>query len=281
MTPHYASAFGSQWKTYQRTQLDSFTGTTISRDRLERALGAPLTTLKGQHVLEVGSGAGRFTEWLLRAGAVLTSIDASSAVEANRANCASLGPYALLRADVNASPLRPQSFDVVICLGVIQHTPSPEQTIANLARHLRPGGLLVIDHYTYRHQWGWIGQRLTLRAPLRVVLRRLARRRPALALRATKTITALCDPIRKRTCRYPRIDRIAERIFPSLCYYGVFPLPDEVIYAWNELDTHDQLTDWYKHRRSLNEIHGLLASLGMRDIKCQYAGNGVEARARR
>ena len=36
-------------------------------------------------MLEVGSGAGRFTEWLLRAGAVLTSIDASSAVEANRA----------------------------------------------------------------------------------------------------------------------------------------------------------------------------------------------------
>jgi 2-polyprenyl-3-methyl-5-hydroxy-6-metoxy-1,4-benzoquinol methylase len=70
---HYTTGFGEQWKTYARTQLDSYTGRPISRDRLERCLGAPVETLKGQRVLEVGAGAGRFTELLLGAGAVLTS----------------------------------------------------------------------------------------------------------------------------------------------------------------------------------------------------------------
>ena len=60
---HYAGAFGEQWKRYRLTQLDSYTKTTISKDRLYRCLGEPLrTSLKGKHVLECGCGAGRFTE---------------------------------------------------------------------------------------------------------------------------------------------------------------------------------------------------------------------------
>jgi SAM-dependent methyltransferase len=278
---HYTTGFGEQWKTYARTQLDSYTGRPISRDRLERCLGAPVETLKGQRVLEVGAGAGRFTELLLGAGAVLTSMDASAAVHANRANCEHLGPYRLLRGDVNASPLDPRSFDVVICLGVIQHTPSPEVTLASLARHVKPGGLLVIDHYTFQRRWTWLGAKLTLAYPLREILRRVSRRRPDLALRATMAITAICDPIRKRTCRYPRLDQVAGRLFPSICYYATYPeLPRSVIYAWNELDTHDGLTDWYKHRRTPEQIRATLIGLGLHDVECFLAGNGVEARAR-
>jgi len=60
----------------------------------------------------------------------LVSIDLSSAVEANRENCDAKGPYLLMQADINGSPFPDGSFDVVACLGVIQHTPSPEATIA-------------------------------------------------------------------------------------------------------------------------------------------------------
>jgi hypothetical protein len=57
-------------------------------------------------------------------------------------------------------------------------------------------------------------------------------------------------------------------------------LRPETIYTWNELDTHDSLTDWYKHYRSIDQIHTLLQNLGFTDIICSYGGNGVEARAR-
>jgi SAM-dependent methyltransferase len=277
---HYATSFGTQWQKYRQTQLDSFTGRPYSRQRLERCLGGTLDAVKGKIVLECGSGAGRFTELLLDTCRALVSIDLSNAVEANLENCRAKGPYLLCQADINASPLPERFFDVVICLGVIQHTPSPEETIANLARHVKPGGRLILDHYTLRSRLGSISRILTLRFPLRAILRRIARRRPDLAMKATMAVTALCDPIRRRTCQFRPVDRIAARLFPSACYYRGFPLlPPEIIYAWNELDTHDSLTDWFKHYRSRSEIDASLRKLGFTEIECWYGGNGVEARA--
>ena len=80
---NYASAFGLQWKNFAKTQLDSFNGTKISQERLERCLGFPIEQLKGKNLLEVGSGAGRFTELFVKGGANVHTIDLSVAVEVN------------------------------------------------------------------------------------------------------------------------------------------------------------------------------------------------------
>src|ERR1044072_1806032 len=145
---NYASAFGRQWNKFRKTQLDSHTGTTISRDRLQRCLGGSLEGIKGKSVLEVGCGAGRFTQAMLKAGARVFACDLSAAAEAHYANCHDLSPdYFVCQADALKLPVAPGSFDFVVCLGVIQHTPSPEETIAALARYVRPGGTLAIDHY--------------------------------------------------------------------------------------------------------------------------------------
>jgi SAM-dependent methyltransferase len=261
---NYASAFGLQWKRYQKTQLDSYTGQPISRQRLEQSLGAPIEELKGKLVLECGSGAGRFTELLIDSCELLVSLDLSEAVDANLKNCIGKRPYILCQADINKSPLPRRFFDVVICLGVIQHAPSPEQMITSLAEHLKLGGLLVIDHYT-KSPFERLGQFLTLGYPLRAILKRLP---PELALKATIGLTAICDPIRKRTSKLPWLDRIACRIFPSFCYYDTYPLLDpDIVYEWNELDTHDGLTDYYKHFRTPEEIRYCLERLGFRSIK--------------
>ena len=82
----YASSFGCHWNRYPRTELDSYTGKSYSRQRLERCLGAPLESLRGKVVLECGSGAGRFTELLVRHCDALVCIDLSSAVDANVRN---------------------------------------------------------------------------------------------------------------------------------------------------------------------------------------------------
>jgi hypothetical protein len=66
----YTDAFGEQWNTYRTTQLDSYTRTSISRDRLQRCLGPVVwERLHGPgvvDVLETGCGAGRFTEGLVQ-----------------------------------------------------------------------------------------------------------------------------------------------------------------------------------------------------------------------
>ena len=144
----YAAAFGWQWTHFRRSQLDSYTGTTISRDRLTRCLGGSLSMVRGKTVLEAGCGAGRFTELLLDAGARVVAADLSAAVDANYENCGHHREYFVCQADIRRLPVAPHSFDIVMCLGVVQHTPEPEETIAALAGYVAPGGLLVIDHYS-------------------------------------------------------------------------------------------------------------------------------------
>jgi SAM-dependent methyltransferase len=275
----YAAAFGLQWRQFRTTQLDSSTGFPISKSRLERCLGDSLESLNHKSVLEVGAGAGRFTEWLVDAAGELVAMDLSDAVDANLHNCAGRKPYLLVQADINTSPLPKRSFDVVICLGVVQCTPSPEKTILSLAEHVKPGGLLVLDNYAKRRFLGAAARYLTLGYPLRMVFSRLP---PDKGLRATNALTAFCDPIRKRTCRRPLLDLFMSRLLPTACYYTRFPeLPDHVVREWNELDTHDGLTDRYKHLRSPKEIRAALEDAGLNCEHCSLDGNGVEARATR
>src|SRR2546428_11626581 len=120
----------------------------------------PLEMLAGLRVLEAGCGAGRFTELLVRAGALVHAIALSTAVDANRRNIGDARNYVAAQADPRDLPFPARTFDVVLCLGVLQHTPSPEASIAALWRMVAPGGLLVIDHYT------WTLSRLTKLGPL-------------------------------------------------------------------------------------------------------------------
>ena len=58
-------------------------------------------------------------------------------------------------------------------------------------------------------------------------------------------------------------------------------LNDQLQYEWSLLDTHDVLTDGYKHSRDVDAIHRTLSELGGSDIEVWKGGNGVQARARR
>jgi SAM-dependent methyltransferase len=274
---NYASSFGLQWKAFQKTQLDSYTGTTISLDRLTRCLGGSLEVVQGKSVLEAGCGAGRFTEILLGAGARVFACDLSEAVEANYANCGHWPNYFVCQADILRLPALPRSFDTVLALGVIQHTPSPEVTISTLAEYVRPGGMLVIDHYTYGYP------AISTRRMLRWLLIRLP---PALAMAVALALTRSLLPLHKLLWSERRgmwrLRRNLRRVSIVVDYYDSYPqLGKKLLEEWAILDTLDTLTDHYKQFRSLGEIENSLASCGLIEIEAYYAGNGVEARAKR
>jgi len=268
----YADPFGPQWKRYLRTQLDSHTGTTISKDRARRCLGEDLwQSLADRVVLECGCGAGRFTEVLLGQGVNVTSVDITPAVEANAANFPPDEAHRVAQADLRQLPFVPRGFDIVFCLGVVQHTPSPEQTVASLYEHVKPGGYLVFDHYTYRAAWF-----LSLSPLWRGLLRRLP---PDRSLVWTDRIVRVLYPIHSRWRRHRTL---LNRVSPVLTYFKAFPeLGEEHQREWAFLDTHDGMTDWYKHFRTRNQILKMLESLGLEQIWCEHGGNGVEARGRR
>lgn len=272
---NYADHFGLQWNRFRRTQLDSYTRTRISRDRLRRCLGERLWhQLPGKMVLECGCGAGRFTEVLLDRGCSVMSIDLSNAVDANAQNCPASGHHRLAQADILQLPFRHQQFDLVLCLGVIQHTPDPDQTIRALYNQVIPEGSLVIDHYSNRLAWF-----TRISFLFRLFMKRMRTDR---ALALSERLVDLFLPVHKGVRRLPIIRSVVHHFSPVLSYYNVFPsFPDDLQREWALLDTHDSLTDWFKVFRTRTQIEHALEALGMDGIWCEHGGNGVEARGQR
>jgi ubiquinone/menaquinone biosynthesis C-methylase UbiE len=103
----------------------------------------------GDRVLDAGCGTGRALPPLRAAvgpsgvvvGADLTPAMLEAAVRAGRDR-----DGRLLLADVAALPLRSRSLDAVFGAGLISHLPRPAENLRELARVVRPGGLLALFH---------------------------------------------------------------------------------------------------------------------------------------
>jgi SAM-dependent methyltransferase len=86
----------------------------------------------GGHLLHVGPGGG-MRNWFLGLPSVrYVSVDIDPQV-------------ADVQADVTDLPFRDESFDLLVCLHVLEHVPDDRKAIAELFRVLRPGGQAVIQ----------------------------------------------------------------------------------------------------------------------------------------
>lgn len=275
---NYAQAFGKQWKRFPKTQLDSHTGLRLSEDRLERCMWGGLSDLRGKVVLEAGSGAGRFTEILLKHGAIVHSFDYSNAVEANAENNGHHVNLTLIQADIRHIPFPKFGYDYVVCLGVLQHTPDPEESIRCLWEMVKPGGALVIDHYRWKLRnympppigvAGILYRQIILRFPI-------DKQFPVV-----KKIVDFWFPIIWHFRDSKAIQFLISRLSPVVMYYPHFGLRDRnMYYEWMLLDTHDAMTDTYKHRRSVGRMRRFLKAL-TKDVIVTTGGNGVEAYCRK
>jgi len=271
---NYTDGFGLQWNKYRKTQLDSYSKFPLSKQRLKRCLGVDIfSNIKGKVVLEAGCGAGRFTEILLNKGADVVSIDMSNAVEANQKNFPQDNHHIVAQADICNLPFVNEQFDVVICLGVVQHTENPEQTLKALYKQVKPGGWLVVDHYVF--SWSYLTQVTKILS--RFVLKRIDSKR---AFLITSYLVKVFLPLH-RVGRSSRVwQAIMRRLTPIVSYYNDFPeLSDKLQEEWALLDTHDNLTDYYKHLTTKKKFEQSLMALGAKNIECWNAGIGIEGRA--
>ena len=108
-------------------------------DRNER----PLAELA---VLDIGCGGGLVCEPLARLGAKITGIDASERnIGVAKAHAGAGGlviDYQATTAE-SLADARPEAFDLVLILEIVEHVRDVNVFVADAARLLRPGGLLI------------------------------------------------------------------------------------------------------------------------------------------
>jgi SAM-dependent methyltransferase len=101
-------------------------------------------------VVDVGCGTGQMPLYLARADREVVGADlclASLRLGAAAARRFGLEQVRFVETDLHSPGLAPAAFDVVVCSGVLHHTPDPRRAFAALAALARPGGIVVVGLY--------------------------------------------------------------------------------------------------------------------------------------
>jgi len=105
-------------------------------DTQEERIAAFLAPVEGRRILDVGTGTGRAAIALARRGAIVTGVDASAemlAVAERRAKDAGV-TVTFARGDAHRLDFPDRSFDSVVCLRVLMHTPDWRASLRELCR---------------------------------------------------------------------------------------------------------------------------------------------------
>jgi ubiquinone/menaquinone biosynthesis C-methylase UbiE len=156
-------------------------------DRLRRLLGGDV---RGR-LLNVGCGTGGFNLVVEEAGARPVGVDADAEAIAICALKHEKGGGAFVRAAAERLPFPDGTFDVVYCFSSIEHVESVEESVAEMVRVTRRGGLIYVHT---PNAWSWYeGHYKLLWAPfLPAALGRLylrARGRPSEYLATLRRLT--------------------------------------------------------------------------------------------
>ncbi|MFP4313252.1 MAG: bifunctional 2-polyprenyl-6-hydroxyphenol methylase/3-demethylubiquinol 3-O-methyltransferase UbiG [Alphaproteobacteria bacterium] len=105
---------------------------------------APLKSLEGLEIIDIGCGGGLVCEPLARMGATVTGADADAvAIEMAKDHAHNAG-LDITYVNKPAENIQDQ-FDVVLALEIIEHVSDPQAFVENCARLCKPGGLIIFS----------------------------------------------------------------------------------------------------------------------------------------
>ena len=213
-------------------------------------------SLAGREVLDVGTGSGRHSLHAARAGAHVVAVDLGASIDVARRNL----PASVLtvQADAERLPFAPESFDLVMAIGVLHHLPDPDRALQSIVRYARPAGHVHL--YLY-----WVPEQRWHRRVLDVVtaLRRVTVRMDH------RLLHALCYPLaaallvvfvapQRALRRRPRGGALA----------AVLPLKTYADYPFGVLvnDQFDRFSAPLERRYTSDEVRECLTSAGLEDV---------------
>lgn len=266
MDDGYNASFALQWNRFKTNQLDQVNGTELTQKRFAETGWEP-ASLRGELILEAGSGAGRFTRLMAENGAELVSVDYSSAIDANAETNGRYDNVAFMQCDIFDLPFERGRFQRVFCHGVLQHTPDPEGAFHKLVEMLRPGGKISVDVYLK----DWSVQTWKSKYLWRPLTTRIA---PDRLLAFLERFIPLWLPIDTFIKRIPLLGRYLGALVPCWNYFYTDLSPEQKV-QWAIMDTFDALSPAFDLPASVADVRRWFAEAGLMDVTVRKGGNGV------
>lgn len=252
----YTASFSFEWNKFRITQLDSANGRGESEERFQQSLDFPLSQLRGQLVLDVGCGTGRFTEVALKYGATVIGLDMSLAIDAVYKNMGSHNNAHFIQADIFRLPMREGIFDFIYSLGVLHHTPDPKAAFQRLVRFLKPGGKISVTLYSGYNKPYVISttfwRRLMARIPPKFIY----------------YLSHIAIPLYYFN-KLPVIGKVLQ---------GIFPISMHPNKEWRVLDTLDCYTPMFQSYHTHFEVFRWFKEVGLKDVAVLEPGISLIAR---
>ncbi len=258
---NYTENFGFQWNKFVGTQVDKASKLGISTVRFFAESGWDKEDLTNKNVLEVGSGAGRFSQVVLDSTkGILYSVDYSNAVEANFKNNGPNDRLHLFQASIYEMPFEKGQFDKVFCFGVLQHTPDVEKSVQTLIEMAKPGAELVVDFYPIRGWW----TKLHAKYIFRPFTKKMSHEQ------LYKKIDRNIDWLIKAYRFFAKIGlgKIVNRFLPIVDIDGTLPknLTPQQLREWCVLDTFDMFSPQYDQPQRISTVVSWFKKYGMTDV---------------
>ncbi len=154
--PHEIYKFGSQAERWWDPQGEFKTLHAVNPLRLQFIHA--YTELEGRRIADVGCGGGILSEGLARMGGKVLGIDLSEELldvaDLHGLESGVKVDYRKISAEALADE-QPASFDVVTCMEMLEHVPSPVSVIQACARLVKPGGHVFFSTLN-RHPKAWL-----------------------------------------------------------------------------------------------------------------------------
>jgi SAM-dependent methyltransferase len=240
----YAESFGYQWNWFRTVQIDSINRSSQSEAALSGATGWSDSEYPGRRLLDAGVGAGRFADRASAKGAEVFGIDLTMAVDAAFRNIGRRPNVHLFQADIFALPFRDSTFDLAYSIGVLHHTPDPEQAFARVAATVKPFGRFAVymyARYGSSHKASDAIRTVTTRLPLKLMW----------------ALSSVAIPL-YHLYRVPGVGKVLRL---------AAPISMEPEARWRWLDTFDWYTPKYQFKYLYPEIFRWFRDNGFHDVE--------------
>ena len=240
---NYSKNFNWQWNKWSRTQFEnenlgrSMEGYT--KNMFEKITELSSSKIKDKIVLDIGCGSGRYVDIFKEKAAIPLAIDNSNAIDTSKKNLINYSNKILfIQADALNLPLKKECIDFAYSIGVLHHTPSPENGILEAFRVIKPGGELAVSVYSKKGYYTFPTVNLW-RKFFQFLHPKLGYYPAFIYSNVFGFINFLLAKIYKPLSYPLRI------FFPTIC------LPD---LKWSILDTFDSITPSYQSGHDLYEV---------------------------